>query len=81
MDRLVVDASVAIKWVVEEEGSEAAAGLLDGSTLAAPDFLIPECANILWKKVRRGELAPEGKPRSRPSSCSAPRSSWCRPGP
>ena len=47
MDRLVVDASVAIKWVVEEEGSEAAAGLLDGPGLMAPDLLMPECANIL----------------------------------
>ncbi len=24
--------------------------------LAAPDLLVAECANILWKKVRRGEL-------------------------
>lgn len=59
MSPLVVDASVAIKWVVEEEGSQAAAMLLDGPGLAAPDLLMPECANILWKKVRRGELAPE----------------------
>ena len=59
MARLVVDASVAIKWVVEEAGSEAAVGLLDGFTLSAPDLLMPECANILWKKVRRGELTPE----------------------
>lgn len=56
---LVVDASVAIKWVVEEEGSEAAVGLLDGPALAAPDLLMPKYANILWKKVRRAELAPE----------------------
>ena len=52
----VVDASVAIKWVVEEPGT-AAALLLRRERLFAPDLLIPECANILWKKVRRGEFS------------------------
>ena len=28
-------------------------------SLAAPDLLVAECANILWKKVRRNELADE----------------------
>ena len=56
MSGLVVDASVAIKWVVEEPGSEAAAALLGGTSLLAPDLLLVECANALWKKVRRGEL-------------------------
>lgn len=57
MADVVVDASVIIKWVVEEAGSGDAVGLLDaGYTLCAPDLLIPECANILWKKVRRGDL-------------------------
>ena len=60
MPRLVVDASVAIKWVVEEEGSEAATTLLYARhDLCAPDLLMPECANILWKKVRRGEVSAE----------------------
>ena len=56
MMRVVVDASVAIKWVVEEEGTAAALELLERHPLSAPDLLISECANILWKKVRRGEL-------------------------
>jgi predicted nucleic acid-binding protein len=51
---LVVDASVAIKWVVPEPGSDAALALLRGRLLA-PDLLIAECANILWKKARLGE--------------------------
>ncbi len=55
MKALVVDASVAIKWVVEEPGSREALALLK-ARLRAPDLLIPECANILWKKARRGEL-------------------------
>jgi predicted nucleic acid-binding protein len=52
----VVDASVAIKWFVDEPGSAGAARLLRHS-LAAPDLLAPECANILWKKVARAELS------------------------
>jgi len=53
---LVIDASVAVKWVVEEEGTTEALALRDRA-LAAPDLLIAECANILWKKVRRHELS------------------------
>ncbi|MGV6876407.1 type II toxin-antitoxin system VapC family toxin [Pseudochelatococcus sp. B33] len=56
METLVVDASIAIKWVVEEEGTEAAVDLRTRFRFAAPELLIPECANILWKKVQRGEL-------------------------
>lgn len=55
----VVDASVAVKWLVDEDGSEAALRLLDEHQLAAPDLLISECANIFWKKVRRNELTRE----------------------
>jgi len=51
----VVDASVAIKWFVDEPDSAKAAGLLR-HPLSAPDLLAPECANILWKKVARAEL-------------------------
>jgi predicted nucleic acid-binding protein len=53
---LVIDASVAVKWVVEEEGTKEALALRDRA-LAAPDLLIAECADILWKKVRRNELS------------------------
>ncbi len=56
MSALVIDASVAVKWVVEEEGTTQALALR-GRALAAPDLLIAECANILWKKVRRAELS------------------------
>lgn len=55
----VVDASVAVKWVVAEEGAEDAATLLDGRPLLAPELILPECANILWKKATRGEIAPD----------------------
>lgn len=56
---VVVDASVAIKWVLEEEGSVAARRLLDHELLIAPDLLILECANVLWTAARRGRLTTE----------------------
>jgi predicted nucleic acid-binding protein len=55
MKRLVVDASVAVKWVLDEEGS-AEAALLAKLPLIAPDLLVVECANALWSKAREGEL-------------------------
>jgi predicted nucleic acid-binding protein len=55
---LIVDASVALKWVLQEAGSEAAIDLVASDSLAAPDLLFVECANVLWRKVRRGQLAP-----------------------
>lgn len=56
METLVADASIAIKWVVAEEGSDTAVDLRSRFRFVAPELLIPECANILWKKVQRGEL-------------------------
>ncbi len=55
MSAWVVDASVAVKWLVQEEGSEAAAALR-GDELHAPDWILVECANVLWAKARRREL-------------------------
>jgi predicted nucleic acid-binding protein len=55
--RLVVDASVATKWVVPEEDSELADALLTSKArLHAPAFVAMEVANALCLKMRRGEL-------------------------
>ena len=57
MTTAVIDSSVAVKWFVPEVLSEEAVHLLDGTwELLAPDLLLPECVNTLWKKVTRGEL-------------------------
>ncbi|MGE7370026.1 type II toxin-antitoxin system VapC family toxin [Neorhizobium sp. NPDC001467] len=62
MTPLVIDASVAIKWVVEETGTDKALSVRQQNRLMAPELMLAECANILWKKVRRGELtASEGR--------------------
>jgi predicted nucleic acid-binding protein len=54
---LVIDASVAIKWVVTEVGTPAALALRAQYYILAPELWLAECANILWKKSRRGELS------------------------
>lgn len=60
--RLVADASVVIKRFLNENLSDRATLLLaagedpDHLALHAPDLLYVECANILWKHVRRGAL-------------------------
>jgi predicted nucleic acid-binding protein len=53
----VVDASVAVKWFVPEVHSGDARRLLvEDHALLAPELLMPEVGNILWKKHRIGEL-------------------------
>jgi predicted nucleic acid-binding protein len=54
-DPAVVDANVAIKWVVDEPDSGLARSLAT-ATLEAPDLLPIECASVLWKKAAIGDL-------------------------
>lgn len=53
---LVVDASVAVKWLVVEEDSADARGLLDDEELHAPRLLVSEVANAVWRKVRLDQV-------------------------
>ncbi len=55
---LIVDASVAVKWGVSEEDTERAMRLVDRAPIVAPDLVVAEVANALWRKELRGELAP-----------------------
>jgi predicted nucleic acid-binding protein len=57
MSNLVVDASVALKWVLNEPGYQKARSLVGAHTLAAPDFLLLECGNALWATARRKIIA------------------------
>ena len=53
----VIDASVAIKWFIAEEDTEAALRLRPfHNDCHAPDPLIAEVTNAAWKKVMRGEI-------------------------
>ena len=54
---LTVDASIAVKWSVAESLSDDARRLLSHRLrLHAPDILIAEFANTIWKKARQGEI-------------------------
>lgn len=53
----LVDASVALKLVIDEAGSQAARTLAETEDLLAPELMWLECANVLWVKSRRGQIA------------------------
>ena len=58
---LVVDASVAAKWLFVEPDTEKARAIFDlGKSgelqLLAPEILPAEIANSLWKRTQRGDL-------------------------
>lgn len=56
----VLDASVAVRWVVPERGSEEAAELLvEAIGWVAPRLLLVESAAALRRKIVAGELAAE----------------------
>ena len=56
MREVVVDASVATKWVVEETHSDKATLLLAYEARHAPDHWQAEAVSVLWSKVFRGDL-------------------------
>jgi predicted nucleic acid-binding protein len=54
---VIVGASVAVKWFVDEPlHDEARALLLHSEPILAPDILAVEVANAFWVKARRGDL-------------------------
>ena len=61
--KLVVDASVAVKWVLPEEDSERAQAILEASAdgavdLIAPSHLLAEATNAVWSRAHlRGEIS------------------------
>ena len=54
--RIVIDASVAVKWVLRETDSNEADALLDDNDLIAPALWLAEAANALWRNVRVGQI-------------------------
>ena len=53
---IVIDASVAIKCVLPEDGSEQATTLVAHEVCTAPDLIVNECVNALWKNARLGRV-------------------------
>jgi predicted nucleic acid-binding protein len=59
VSRFVIDSSVLIKWFVPEIHSVDALRYLDPDLERdAPELLLAEVANVLWKRVGRGGLSP-----------------------
>ncbi len=58
---VVVDASVALKWVFQEDGTRQALALWDawqsaGERVIAPPLFRAEVANVAYQRVRRKEI-------------------------
>jgi len=65
MNPCVVDASVAVKWILPAKSEELvpeAVHLLQlhtlgGTELVVPDLFWSECGNVLWKALRKGHCS------------------------
>ena len=55
---IVVDASIVIKWLVDEDDSPLALALRATQNTSAPDFVLIECRNVLLTKTRKKLLLP-----------------------
>jgi predicted nucleic acid-binding protein len=57
---LVVDASVGLKWILQEPDSHLAEALVRSEPdLLVPDFWLNEATNVLWLQVRRKLFTPD----------------------
>lgn len=57
---IVIDASVGLKWVLQEPDSHLAEALVRFEpNLLAPDFWLNEATNVLWLQVRKKLFTPD----------------------
>ena len=57
MSHFIVDASVVAKWLLAEADSDRARSVIaNHNYLHAPDLLVAELANVLWKRASRKEI-------------------------
>ena len=60
---LIVDASVAVKWYLPEDGSpQAERILLSDDTLVAPELVLAEIGNAVWKRILKKQVAEHAAP-------------------
>ena len=58
--RLVVDASIAVKWLIAEDDSTDAEILTDyHGDLFAPRLMVVEVANVLCRRARSHDISPD----------------------
>ncbi len=55
---LVVDASIMVMLASGEPGSDEADRVVESALLAAPELILAETANALWRKARVGNTTP-----------------------
>lgn len=48
----VVDASIALKWIIPEPDSPIAHSVRRSRDYVAPDLIIAECVNAIWRRSR-----------------------------
>lgn len=54
---LVIDASVALKWYLDEARSEDARAILaSDELLVAPEIILSEVANATWLRLSKGDI-------------------------
>jgi predicted nucleic acid-binding protein len=58
---MVIDASVALKLIFDEPGSNQAIELARTTELIGPTLLYSEFANALWRRILNGELETESR--------------------
>lgn len=56
---LVVDASLAMRWLIQSEDSARARALIGAESLVAPDLIMAEVANALWRHTAAGHIKME----------------------
>jgi len=58
MTLVVIDASVAVKWLIEEVDTNSSLALHgEAFVRIAPDYLILECTNAVAKKTKHGDMS------------------------
>ena len=54
---LIVDASVAVKWVLDEAGDLEARAIIERRVpLIAPELIVAEVTNVAWKRHVKGDI-------------------------
>ena len=53
---MIVDASIAVKWFLDEDRFVEARSLLGSDSLNAPQLIRIEVTHVLWRAVKRGRL-------------------------
>ena len=57
---LTIDASIAVKWFIDEPGTDDAIRLLESDDqLIAPELIISEVGNAVWRRAATGAIERE----------------------